>query len=154
MGAFLGMVWGFALSQRTQMLPCVGGGTKPSPRLTRLTSINRFSALSWLKSLRLKWTQAVQLPWCGTTPNTTNQWVFDKAKELAYLPAYSPNLTLIECLWRFVKKQVWYSKHYDPLTILKIALILASPRLAFNSKLIWKLSWPYDFNWLSEKPKT
>lgn len=36
------------------------------------------------------------------------QSVFDKAAtlgiELLYLPAYSPNLNLIERLWRFVKK--------------------------------------------------
>ena len=43
--------------------------------------------------------------------------VFERAEELGiellYLPAYSPNLNLIERLWRFVKKQVLYSTHYD-----------------------------------------
>jgi transposase len=33
--------------------------------------------------------------------------------ELLYLPPYSPNLNFIERLWRFVIKQVLYSKHYD-----------------------------------------
>ena len=32
--------------------------------------------------------------------------------ELLYLPAYSPNLNLIESLWKFVKKEVLYSKYY------------------------------------------
>jgi transposase len=32
--------------------------------------------------------------------------------ELCFLPAYSPNLNLIERLWRFVKKQCLYSKYY------------------------------------------
>ena len=32
--------------------------------------------------------------------------------ELRYLPTYSPNLNLIERLWRFVKKQCLYSKYY------------------------------------------
>ena len=32
--------------------------------------------------------------------------------ELAYLPPYSPNLNLIERLWKFVKKQCLYCKHY------------------------------------------
>jgi transposase len=32
--------------------------------------------------------------------------------ELLYLPAYSPNLNLIERLWKFVKKQCLYSKYY------------------------------------------
>ena len=33
--------------------------------------------------------------------------------ELLYLPPYSPNLNLIERLWRFIKKQVLYSTHYE-----------------------------------------
>jgi transposase len=33
---------------------------------------------------------------------------------LLYLPAYSPNLNLIERLWKFVKKQCLYSKYYTP----------------------------------------
>jgi len=33
--------------------------------------------------------------------------------ELLYLPAYSPNLNLIERLWKFVKKECLYSKYYD-----------------------------------------
>lgn len=33
--------------------------------------------------------------------------------ELLYLPAYSPNLNLIERLWKFVKKKCLYSKYYD-----------------------------------------
>jgi transposase len=32
--------------------------------------------------------------------------------ELLFLPSYSPNLNLIERLWRFVKKQCLYSKYY------------------------------------------
>ena len=32
--------------------------------------------------------------------------------ELLYLPPYSPNLNLIERLWKFVKKQCLYSQYY------------------------------------------
>ena len=32
--------------------------------------------------------------------------------EVLFLPSYSPNLNLIERLWRFVKKQCLYSKYY------------------------------------------
>ena len=32
--------------------------------------------------------------------------------ELLFLPAYSPNLNLIERLWKFVKKTVLYSQYY------------------------------------------
>ena len=33
--------------------------------------------------------------------------------ELLFLPTYSPNLNLIERLWRFVMKECLYSKHYN-----------------------------------------
>lgn len=33
--------------------------------------------------------------------------------ELLFLPPYSPNLNLIERLWKFVKKEVLYSQYYD-----------------------------------------
>ncbi len=43
--------------------------------------------------------------------------VMDLAKslkiELLFLPSYSPNLNLIERLWRFVKKKALYARHYD-----------------------------------------
>jgi transposase len=32
--------------------------------------------------------------------------------ELLYLPTYSPNLNLIERLWKFTKKKALYSKYY------------------------------------------
>ena len=32
--------------------------------------------------------------------------------ELLYLPPYSPNLNLIERLWKFVKKKCLWSKYY------------------------------------------
>lgn len=42
--------------------------------------------------------------------------VMDLAKsltiELEFLPSYSPNLNLIERIWRFVKKKVLYAHHY------------------------------------------
>jgi transposase len=33
--------------------------------------------------------------------------------EIIYLPTYSPNLNLIERLWKFVKKQVLYGRYYS-----------------------------------------
>jgi transposase len=42
--------------------------------------------------------------------------VMDFAKSLnihlQFLPSYSPNLNLIERLWKFIKKQVLYGRHY------------------------------------------
>jgi transposase len=43
--------------------------------------------------------------------------VMDLAKSLnihlEFLPSYSPNLNLIERLWKFIKKQVLYGRHYE-----------------------------------------
>ena len=42
--------------------------------------------------------------------------------ELLYLPAYSPNLNLIERLWKFVKKKCLYSNRFDVLSGLKSSI--------------------------------
>lgn len=42
--------------------------------------------------------------------------------ELLFLPSYSPNLNLIERLWKFVKKEVLYSKYYSDFRTFKQAI--------------------------------
>lgn len=42
--------------------------------------------------------------------------------ELLYLPAYSPNLNLIERLWKFVKKECLYSTYYADFAAFKAAI--------------------------------
>lgn len=52
--------------------------------------------------------------------------VTEKAKELGidlvYLPPYSPNLNLIERLWRFFKKKVMKNKYYASFETFKTAI--------------------------------
>ena len=43
--------------------------------------------------------------------------------ELLFLPPYSPNLNLIERLWKFVKKKCLYAKYYQTFTDFKQAII-------------------------------
>jgi transposase len=43
--------------------------------------------------------------------------------ELCFLPAYSPNLNLIERLWRFVKKECLYSTYYPSFEPFKAAIV-------------------------------
>lgn len=43
--------------------------------------------------------------------------------ELAFLPSYSPNLNLIERLWKFVKKQCLYSQYYADFAAFKTAIL-------------------------------
>ena len=42
--------------------------------------------------------------------------------ELLYIPPYSPNLNLIERLWKFVKKECLYSKYYSDFLVFKEAI--------------------------------
>lgn len=39
--------------------------------------------------------------------------------QLVFLPAYSPNLNLIERLWKFMKKQVLYNNYYEKFDVFK-----------------------------------
>jgi len=52
--------------------------------------------------------------------------VIEKAKslniELCFLPPYSPNLNLIERLWKFVKKKCLYSTYYEKFPAFKAAI--------------------------------
>ena len=43
--------------------------------------------------------------------------------ELLFLPAYSPNLNLIERLWKFVKKEVLTCRYYDDFARFKAAIV-------------------------------
>lgn len=43
--------------------------------------------------------------------------------QLAFLPSYSPNLNLIERLWKFVKKQCLYSEYYATFAAFKAAIL-------------------------------
>lgn len=57
--------------------------------------------------------------------------------ELLFLPAYSPNLNLIERLWKFVKKQCLYSKYYPEFTNFKSTIIdcLQNTHLLYKKEL-------------------
>ena len=43
--------------------------------------------------------------------------------ELLYLPSYSPNLNLIERLWKFVKKEVLTCRYYEDFARFKTAIV-------------------------------
>lgn len=57
--------------------------------------------------------------------------------ELLFLPAYSPNLNLIERFWKFTKKQVLYSKYYATFTDFQqaIASLLESAHTTHRDEL-------------------
>lgn len=127
MGAFLGMLWCFV----RQLLPSSSGRKRHNVlgaydpvrhevvTLSNDTVINQATFCALLDRIAAHYA-GTGLPITLVLDNARYQKcqsVFEKAAalgiELLYLPAYSPNLNLIERLWRFVKKQVLYSTHYD-----------------------------------------
>lgn len=127
MGAFLGVLWCFARvllpsssgRKRYNVLGAYDPIRQETVTLTNDTVVNQETFGALLDKITAAYANA-GLPVTWVLDNARYQKcqsVFDKAKalgiELLYLPAYSPNLNLIERLWRFVKKQVLYSRHYD-----------------------------------------
>ena len=133
MGAFLGMLWCFTRQflpsscgrQRYNVLGAYDPIRQEAITLTNDTVVNQETFCALLEKIA-SFYAGTQLPITLILDNARYQKcqsVFDKAKELKidleYLPAYSPNLNLIERLWRFVKKQVLYSTHYEKFATFK-----------------------------------
>jgi len=54
--------------------------------------------------------------------------------ELLFLPTYSPNLNLIERLWRFVKKECLYSKYYKTANEFEEAIVSCLEKINTTKK--------------------
>ncbi len=127
MGAFLGMVWSFVRI----LLPSASGRKRhyvlgaydpimhQAITVTNDTYINQDVFCEFLEKISKAYADSKR-PITIVLDNARYQKcqsVTAKANELnielLYLPPYSPNLNLIERVWRFIKKQVLYSKHYD-----------------------------------------
>jgi len=52
--------------------------------------------------------------------------------ELVFLPSYSPNLNLIERLWKFYRKKILYHKHYSNLAEFKTVTMDFFKNLSFH----------------------
>jgi transposase len=67
--------------------------------------------------------------------------VFDLAQslniELLYLTTYSPNLNLIERLWKFVKKKCLYSVYYPDFSSFKFAISSCLAQSHTTHKLVY-----------------
>jgi transposase len=123
-GAFLGYLWCFARCwikapsgrQRFSVLGALNAVTHDVITVTTLTYINSQSVCQLLVKLA---ELSLQVPITLVLDNARYQrcaLVQSVANslgiELLYLPPYSPNLNLIERLWKFVKKHCLYSKYY------------------------------------------
>ena len=124
LGAFMSVVWCFARvwirapsgRQRFNVLGALDAVTKEVITVVNSDYINSASVCALLQKLA---TLRPLLPITVVLDNARYQRCAlvqacaDALKiELLFLPSYSPNLNLIERLWKFVKKQCLYAKYY------------------------------------------
>jgi transposase len=123
--AFLGFLWCFArvfvrASSGRHRFNVLGALCAVSHQLTTVCNVGYINSESVCELLRKLAALPSSIPITVVLDNARYQrcaLVQSAAKalgiELLFLPTYSPNLNLIERLWKFTKKQVLYSKYYE-----------------------------------------
>jgi len=102
--------------KRFNVLGALNAVTKELVIFTNFDYINADSVCALLETLRQKFPIGRLVLVMDNARYQRCQKVFDKALslniDLLFLPPYSPNLNLIERLWKFVKKEVLYNENY------------------------------------------
>ena len=134
LAAFLGFLWSVARifirapsgRQRFNVLGALNAITHEMITITNDAYINAESVCALLEKLASRY---VGIPITIFLDNARYQkcaLVMGKAEnlniELCFLPSYSPNLNLIERVWKFVKKKCLYSKYYEKFPAFKAAI--------------------------------
>ena len=134
LGSFLGMLWCFVRQfvrsssgrQRFNVLAALNAITHELVMVTNDSYINANSVCDLLQKIAAKDFSVPITLFLDNARYQKCQIVWELAKslqiELLYLPTYSPNLNLIERLWKFVKKQCLYSVYYPNFTTFKHAI--------------------------------
>ncbi|WP_200389791.1 IS630 family transposase, partial [Thiocapsa imhoffii] len=132
---FLGYLWClqrmFVYSasgrQRFNVLGALNAITHEVVTITNNSYINALSVCDLLRALAVKHHCEVVTIFLDNARYQKCKIVRDLASqlgiELVFLPSYSPNLNLIERLWRHVKKQVLYSRYYETFPKFKAAIM-------------------------------
>lgn len=134
-GTFLGYLWCFTRllirgpsgRKRFNVLGAIDAVTRELTTVTNDTTIDATAVCDLLKKLSTRY------------PGLPLTLVLDNARyqrcelvrtlaaalriELLYLPSYSPNLNLIERLWKFVKKEVLSCRYYEDFARFKAAIV-------------------------------
>ena len=131
---FLGFLWSFvrpfikapAGRQRFNVLGALHATTRQLVTVTNSDTVNANTVATLLRQLAASF---VNLPITLVLDNVRYQhcrFIKELAAqlgiELLFLPAYSPNLNLIERLWKFVKKKCLYSEYYESFKDFKQAI--------------------------------
>jgi transposase len=134
-GAFLGYVWclvrllvrGPSGRKRFNVLGALDAVTHELTTVVNDTVIDAMAVCELLRKLSARY---AGLPVTLVLDNARYQkcevvrTLAEQLKiELLYLPSYSPNLNLIERLWKFVKKEVLTCRYYEDFTGFKAAIM-------------------------------
>ena len=134
LAAFLGYLWSFTRifvkspsgRQRYNVLGAFNAVSHELFTVTNNAYINANSIISLMTKLLENYADKAITLVMDNARYQRCALVMDFAKqngiELLFLPAYSPNLNLIERLWKFVKKTCLYSKYYADFDSFKFAI--------------------------------
>lgn len=91
-------------------------------------SINAVSTIELLKKIEAFYPLAVVIYIiCDNAryyrSKLVNEFLNTSKIQLVFLPSYSPNLNLIERLWKFMKKKILYNKYYEKFDAFKEATL-------------------------------
>ncbi len=135
MRPFLGFLWCFVRQfiqapsgrQRFNILGALHATTLQVVIFTNDSYLNSYSVAKLMCQIAVEF---ADLPITLVMDNARYQrcrFVMDLATalgiELLFLPPYSPNLNLIERLWKFIKKKCLYSEYYETFTDFKQAIV-------------------------------
>jgi transposase len=148
-GTFLCHLWSFARlfvraasgRQRFNVLGAWNAVTRELVAVTNTTVVNTETMCELLRKIAaLGLTGPITLV-LDNARYQRNATVQDLAKELGisllYLPSYSPNLNLIERLWKFIKRQALYGRYYPTFADFRAAIeeVLAGLPMIHTDKL-------------------
>lgn len=124
-GVFLCCLWSFvrvfipspAGRLRYNVLGALHGVTHQMEVITNTTTVNAQTVIALMKKVARKFKDQPIYMVFDNAPYMHNKIVKEAATQLGihlvYLPPYSPNLNLIERVWKYIKKKSLYGKYYD-----------------------------------------
>ncbi len=134
-GAFLGYLWCFTRllirgpsgRKRFNVLGAIDAVTHELTTVVNDSVIDAAAACELLRKLAVRYAglpvtlvlDNARYQKCAVVRSLAEQLKI----ELLYLPSYSPNLNLIERLWKFVKKEVLTCRYYEDFTGFKAAIV-------------------------------
>lgn len=148
LGAFLGCLWSFTRMfvrtpsghQRFNVLGALNAITKELVTITNDTYITSVQVCELLRTLAEKSTRPITLVLDNARYQRCSLVTMLAAQlkiELLFLPPYSPNLNLIERLWKLVKKECLYNIYYENFALFHgaIKIFLSTMNLTHQQKL-------------------